>query len=304
VRLVAALLLTALPAWAQLELPAGATRTISEDRGRAAYRVAVGPVADGVLPFEIAEGRVTREVWRFPAGEATVLDLIAPLRAELAAEGWDILLDCRDRACGGFEFRFEIDVTPAPGMFVNLGAYRYLAARRGEAWTTILVSRSGEAGFVQVTRVAPAPPAETVTPAEAAPAPTPVAEAEASGLGATLAREGRAVLEDLTFETGSTDLGPGPYASLRELAGYLTANPDVTVGLVGHTDAAGDAAVNMTLSERRAEAARAGLIGRHGIDPARVETHGVGYFAPRGPNDTPEGREANRRVEVVITSTP
>jgi OOP family OmpA-OmpF porin len=59
----------------------------------------------------------------------------------------------------------------------------------------------------------------------------------------------------------------------------------------------------MAISRRRAESARALLTGRYGADPARVEAFGMGYFAPVASNATPEGREANRRVEAVVTST-
>ncbi|MEM7711485.1 MAG: OmpA family protein, partial [Pseudomonadota bacterium] len=76
-----------------------------------------------------------------------------------------------------------------------------------------------------------------------------------------------------------------------------------TIALVGHTDAEGGAEGNMAISLSRADAARQVLIDAYGIDPDRVETHGVGFFSPVAPNDTEAGREANRRVEVVITST-
>jgi OOP family OmpA-OmpF porin len=110
------------------------------------------------------------------------------------------------------------------------------------------------------------------------------------------------VLDDLAFETGSVTL-EGEYASLRALSDFLSASPGTTIALVGHTDAEGGAEGNIALSRRRAEAARKLLIERHGADPARIETHGVGFFAPLGPNDTEAGRAANRRVEAVITST-
>jgi OOP family OmpA-OmpF porin len=69
---------------------------------------------------------------------------------------------------------------------------------------------------------------------------------------------------------------------------------------VGHTDSRGGAESNVALSEARAQAVRDHLVERLGADPAQVETAGIGFLAPRATNATGEGREANRRVEVVL----
>jgi OOP family OmpA-OmpF porin len=111
------------------------------------------------------------------------------------------------------------------------------------------------------------------------------------------------VLADLDFPSGETDLPEDRYASLAALASFLEANPGTTVALVGHTDAVGGAEGNIAISRSRAESARALLTARYGADPGRVEAFGMGYFAPVASNATPEGREANRRVEAVVTST-
>jgi outer membrane protein OmpA-like peptidoglycan-associated protein len=73
--------------------------------------------------------------------------------------------------------------------------------------------------------------------------------------------------------------------------------------LVGHTDASGSLAANIAVSERRAEAVAQVLIDRYGVDRDRVTAEGVGFLAPRATNQTEEGRQKNRRVEVVVTST-
>ncbi|WP_281826463.1 OmpA family protein [Jannaschia rubra] len=274
--------------------PERATVTLSDTRSLGSHRIATGPF-DGTLPSVTAEGTVTRRIWRQPLAETT-LKALAPLRAQLKRDGWTEVFECVTRVCGGFDFRFEIDVAPAPEMFVDLADFRYLAARKGDAWTTVLVSRSGELGYVQTTRV---DPGSAVVPemAVATPGPAP------SDVAAALAVRGRAILPDLDFPTGTTSLPRNDYPSLAELAAYLEANPDVRVALVGHTDATGGAAGNLAVSKQRAESVRALLTGRHGIAPGRVEASGVGYLAPIARNDTETGRQANRRVEVVIIST-
>ena len=282
-------------------MPFPATQTFAESRALSSHRVATGPFVESV-PFTTVEGAVTRRVWQLAAAGQTPLQLLAPLREQLVQDGYDILFECATRACGGFDFRFEIDVTPAPEMFVDLAAFRYLAARKGDAWVTLVVSTSGDAGFVQVTTVGPEGSGPIITKSASNPPPPP-ALSTSSDIGATLAATGRAVLADLQFETGSTTLTKTSYDSLAALAAFLDANPETTIALVGHTDAEGGAEGNMAISRRRADSARALLTGPYGVAPSRVETFGVGFFAPVARNDTDAGREANRRVEVVITST-
>ena len=174
-----------------------------------------------------------------------------------------------------------------------------------------MVSRSSENGFVQIIQIGPSPgilagpvpepplPAQESTappplPATAAPAGTPI--------GITLETLGMAPLDDLDFPSGSSDLVPGAYASLAELATYLRANPARSVALVGHTDASGALEVNITLSRRRAASVLDRLLSL-GVPRAQMTAQGVGPLAPRQANLTPEGRAQNRRVEVVLTST-
>lgn len=79
----------------------------------------------------------------------------------------------------------------------------------------------------------------------------------------------------------------------------LQEHPDLRISIEGHTDSDGDDAFNKQLSERRAESVKAHLVEAYGIDPSRLETAGFGESKPVAPNDTPEGRQQNRRVELV-----
>ena len=285
-----ALLLLATPAAADLA-PPGGEAVLRETEPLGSHRVATGPF-DPDPRAATVEGAVARTTWLVP-GASSSLALLVPLREALEADGYEVVFQCETDRCGGFDFRFGIDVTPAPQMFVNIADFRYLSARRGDDWVTVLTSVAGRAGHVQTTVVGEA----------GAPAPVVSTRAVPLGeVGRSLDATGRAVLADVTFGTGSTDL-PGDYASLAELADYMAADPDVTVALVGHTDAEGGTEGNLALSKRRAEAARRLLVERHGIAAGRLESHGVGYFSPLARNDSPESRAANRRVEAVITST-
>jgi OOP family OmpA-OmpF porin len=127
----------------------------------------------------------------------------------------------------------------------------------------------------------------------------PIVEGE---IIAALQADGHAVLEDLIFDTGSSDLGTGDFASLKELSDWIKANPDAHIGIVGHTDAVGGSDANISLSKKRAASVVERLVTTYGVDPARIEALGAGYLAPRTSNETEEGRQRNRRVEVILTS--
>ncbi|MCQ2310378.1 MAG: OmpA family protein [Paludibacteraceae bacterium] len=87
--------------------------------------------------------------------------------------------------------------------------------------------------------------------------------------------------------------------TLADLFGYLDRNPEVRIKIMGHTDSVGKDAANQKLSEGRANAVRQELIER-GIAPDRIEAVGYGETRPIDTNDTDEGRQNNRRVEVEI----
>jgi OOP family OmpA-OmpF porin len=252
----------------------------------------------------------------------TLTDLAAPLLAQLQAQGFTVLLDCETRVCGGFDFRFAIDVMPEPDMHVNLGEFRFISAETADEAVSLLISRSAGSAFVQVTRVGtealPAPDLAAVgvpqegalpdAPEPAQPPEEPVPEAEAptetpQGIVETLEARGSVALDDLVFASGAAVLEEGDYPSLAALAAWLKANGARSIALVGHTDGSGALASNVALSKRRAEGVRQVLLARYDVTPAQVTAEGVGPLAPRASNETEAGRQKNRRVEAVKTST-
>lgn len=254
------------------------------------------------------EGQVEQTAWRIPAPDLGTLQLLAPLRTAILAEGWRLMFECDTLDCGGFDFRYATQVLPEPDMHVDLGDFRFLSARRGtapaEEHLSLLVSRStgAGAGYAQMIRVSPSAPA---APDTAAPPPAdgpPRAAAPAQGIAAALER-GSLVIEGLEFASGAADTPRGADATLADLAAYLAAHPDRSLALVGHTDASGSLETNIALSRRRAEAVRARLIQDHRLDPARLIALGAGFMAPRDSNLTEDGRARNRRVEAILTST-
>lgn len=113
-----------------------------------------------------------------------------------------------------------------------------------------------------------------------------------------LSETGRVATQGILFDTGSERIRPESTPTLLEIAAMLEEHPDLRIAIEGHTDSAGAAAANQALSERRAAAVREYLVDQ-GIDAGRLEWRGLGSSAPAASNDTPEGRQQNRRVELV-----
>jgi OOP family OmpA-OmpF porin len=165
----------------------------------------------------------------------------------------------------------------------------------------LFVSRTAQAGFVQVTHVGPADDDGPIMAAAAPVAAPPVAIGPAVlTVQEQLQNNGRAVLADLTFETGSAQLAAQAFASLRDLAEYLAGNPTQTVVLVGHTDTDGDLAPNIALSKRRAASVVERLVTNYGTPRRQLVAEGIGFLAPLASNATAAGRDSNRRVEAVL----
>ncbi|HSE26640.1 MAG TPA: OmpA family protein, partial [Gemmatimonadales bacterium] len=126
-----------------------------------------------------------------------------------------------------------------------------------------------------------------------------VAESETDVLYDALAAKGRWATQGILFATGKADLQPESRPVLKEIATTLREHPDLRVLIEGHTDNVGGAAANLKLSEARAAAVKAALVGQFGIPADRITTRGLGDTKPAAPNTTAEGRAQNRRVEVV-----
>jgi outer membrane protein OmpA-like peptidoglycan-associated protein len=114
-----------------------------------------------------------------------------------------------------------------------------------------------------------------------------------------LEADGRVSTRGIYFDTGSDRIRPESTPTLKEIGKMLQDHPDLRLTIEGHTDSDGDDAQNQDLSERRAASVKAFLVDAYGVDASRLETAGFGESAPVAPNDTPEGKQQNRRVDLV-----
>jgi outer membrane protein OmpA-like peptidoglycan-associated protein len=110
------------------------------------------------------------------------------------------------------------------------------------------------------------------------------------------------VTSDILFDTDSAALRAASRSTLQQVAQNVAQYADEVVEVEGHTDSTGTDEYNMGLSQRRADSVRNYLVDQ-GIPSSRVTARGYGESSPKATNDTPEGRQLNRRVEIHIRAT-
>ena len=107
-------------------------------------------------------------------------------------------------------------------------------------------------------------------------------------------------MSDVLFRSGSYELMPAARERLAKVSGIILAYPSLHVAIEGHTDSVGGDEYNQSLSERRAGSVRDYFV-QQGIPAASIEARGFGKNSPIAANDTAEGRQQNRRVELVLS---
>ncbi len=193
---------------------------------------------------------------------------------------------------------------------------RDVACQRQEALRVAEAKREAEAR-VEAARLEAARAAESDAKARMqasqAQAEASQAQAEADQLRGRLREQLNSVLQTretakglivnmsgVLFKTGKAELTPAAREKLAKIAGILTAHRGLRIEAEGHTDSTGTEAFNRVLSEKRAEATRAFLVSQ-GVRPEAITSRGYGEASPIATNDTPQGRQENRRVELVVT---
>lgn len=149
-------------------------------------------------------------------------------------------------------------------------------------------------------RTASGEAADAQKQAEAAQAQAKKLEQELAELKAKKTDRGFVLtLGDVLFATGKADLMSGAQRTIDQLAGFLNKYPAQRVIVEGHTDSVGSEDYNVALSQRRAGSVRSAIMAR-GISSDRISAKGLGELYPVASNDTPAGRQQNRRVEILI----
>ena len=118
----------------------------------------------------------------------------------------------------------------------------------------------------------------------------------------TSSRGPKVTLTDVLFELEQSTLRPQADSVIAQASRYLNQNPGRVAVIEGHTDATGEADYNVSLSQARAASVRDALLA-NGVPASRIQTGAYGETRPVATNSTLEGRQQNRRVEIIFQAT-
>ena len=242
-------------------------------------------------------GKSFRIKYDGPRGRSA-LEVARNLQGNLAAKGFSVLFDCRGNACSdmnGSELYFALnDESPMGRAELHAGpsdvAYTSAVLRRaeGDVYVGLYVGQHGDTPEILVD-VVETKPMDTGK----------VVFIDASAMTKALGEHGRVALYGIQFDFDKADIKPESRPTLDEIAKLLKANARLSLVVAGHTDAKGAFDYNLALSQRRAAAVVADLVGTYGIDGSRLTPFGVGMASPIASNADEAGRTKNRRVELV-----
>lgn len=242
----------------------------------------------------VVEGRLTRITYQGPQ-DRSVLEVFRNYEAQLKQDGFRVVYTCAREQCG--DIRKDIESGPRYMLLWGGGDHRYLAAKRtrpeGDVHVSLYATRNEGGGpargraMVQLDVI------------EARPMEQRMVVIDAQAMRDSLASDGRVTLYGIGFDSDKDTLRSASTAQIAQIAGLLAQDRQLSVRVVGHTDATGAASHNQQLSRRRADRIVDALADEHGIVRSRMEAVGVGSAAPIASNDSEEGRALNRRVEIV-----
>ena len=285
-----------------------------------------GPREDGDYPDARAlEGEHTQLLYLLRQPEVSSLQVKRAYRQGLENAGFEIEFAGSGRDELGRRFhRFDtFDRSRPSGTSVHDYGWsssdhedmHFLAARHGEeaVFVNAFIHHNRRDGGEPVLRVdVVEKPEEAPTLGVVAPEPAEppqerdeiVAAHDAEDLSAAeieegIVAEGRVAVRDILFEFDSAEIIDESADALATIAEVLESSSELELVIVGHTDNVGDFDYNLSLSVERAQAVAEWLEEHHGLEGDRLQPAGAGMMAPVTTNRTEEGREQNRRVELV-----
>lgn len=233
---------------------------------------------DGSVKTLKLEGKVTKIGYRDPDDRSS-LERMHNYEQAFKKAGYEIKFNCSKEECG-----HEIGIE-------TIGYYppeRYLTAfqkrKEGNVWIGVFVA---------------AGPWTKIIVVEEKPMETDMVKVTADIIKTNILKDGHMAVYGIYFDTGKSDIKQESDETIKEIAAFLKKNPSIKIYVVGHTDNVGKLKDNMELSQKRADAVVNELVTKYKIPSANLEAGGVGPLAPVATNDTEEGKDLNRRVEIV-----
>jgi outer membrane protein OmpA-like peptidoglycan-associated protein len=248
---------------------------------------------------ELLEGKITSILYRGPEGRST-LEILRNYRSALEGAGFQLLYTCSDQECGRlFHWLLykekKITTTKTSGQAFDMPKdIRYLAAKKTTAGAVTHVSL-----LVAIDAIWTKKPVTLLEIIESEAMDTGMVTVNADAMAKGIEATGHIAIYGIYFDTDRANLKQESDLTLEEIDRLLKARSSLNLLVVGHTDSQGGYDYNMDLSQRRAAAVVKALVDRFGVSPKRLTAAGVGYLSPVASNDTAEGREKNRRVELV-----
>ncbi|MAI19416.1 MAG: hypothetical protein CBC71_10855 [Rhodobacteraceae bacterium TMED111] len=235
-------------------------------------------------------GKTVTNVYQIDGTSLTLDQMLKPIINDLKNRQFSVELYCKTQVCGGFNFRKNLEIFKPPFMLINVANYSVVTAKKNNTAVSLIASKLGTTIYLQVVSIG-------INESDLI---QPDIKSEINRFSSTLINEGAIVLDDLTYRSGSSTLGDGPFNSLLELAKFLKSTPTASIILVGHSDSTGELSQNIELSKNRAQAVADRLIKNHSIEQSRISAQGIGFLSPKTNNSTEKSRKKNRRVEAVL----
>lgn len=277
------------------------------------YNVAVPDPKNPTGPWvwQQVEGQVTRAFYKVPSGH-TVLEIYRNYEQHLKAAGLDIKANStqfQDQAWGAaFYHQTWQTETDYSWTYLGLGGTQrmaYLSATGTKDGKTVTVgiylANYKEAKDIKYDKPVRFNPDNVVVVADVVVSKAvanKMVELKASDMAEALAAKGFVSIYGIYFDTDKSEIKPASTATLDEVASLLKIDRALKLEISGHTDNTGDRAHNLKLSEARAQAVVKALVGKYGVESARLSAKGYGDSKPVAPNDNDGNKARNRRVEL------
>ena len=233
---------------------------------------------DGSVTTVKLEGKVTRIDYRDPDNRSS-LERMRNYEEAFKKAGLEIKFNCSKEECGP-EIQIETIGYYPPDRYLTA----FLKRKEGNVWIGVFVAEG---------------PWTKIRVVEEKPMETGMVKITADLLKTNILKDGHMAVYGIYFDTGKSEIKPESAETIKEIATLLQKNPSLQIFVVGHTDNVGILKDNMELSQKRAEAVVNELIKKFKISSNNLEATGIGPLAPVATNDTKEGKELNRRVELV-----
>lgn len=249
------------------------------------------------------EGKVTQHFYVVPKNHSS-LEIFRNYEQALKEKDFEIIAqknggvdeDFKSSLYYGIDFKSASE-THFEGVWADKESGRYLAAKlsraEGDVYISLFTAKHGFYGG----KWPDGQPAVFQVIIEETDLQTDLISIE--GVMQDINSKGKAAIYGIHFDVDSAKIKEESKSAIEKIADLLNQNPDLKLHVVGHTDSTGDLKYNIDLSEKRAKSLVEFLVNNYSIDENRLNSFGVGPLAPKATNETENGREQNRRVELV-----